>query len=83
MDHLLSCSCGEIVLKSVNGTTKIRNKIIVFRDSGGAVAICKGCGTEHKIPVLLDRAELIKSFAHRPRLYIRGDRGKVTTRNQK
>ncbi len=70
MDHLLSCVCGEVVLKSVNGTTKIRNKVIVFKGDV-AVAICKGCGAEHKIPVRLDRLELIKSYRHRPRLYIR------------
>jgi hypothetical protein len=71
MDHLLSCSCGEVVLKSANGTTKIRNKIIVFRGDE-AIAICKGCNAEHKIPVCLDRVKLIKSLTHRPRLYVRG-----------
>lgn len=74
MNHLLSCACGEVVLKSFNGTTKIRNKIIVFRGDE-AIAICKGCGSEHKIPVRLDRIELIKGLSYRPRLYIR-DRSK-------
>lgn len=82
MDHLLSCSCGEVVLKSVNGTTKIRNKIIVFRGST-AVAVCKGCGIEHKIPIKLDHLELVKSFTQRPRLYIRDSQKKTTTRNER
>lgn len=71
MDYLLTCPCGEIILKSVNGTTKIRNKIVVFAGDS-AVAVCKGCNTEHKIPVRLDRVEMIKSLSSQPRLYLRG-----------
>lgn len=47
------CKCSEIIMKSVGGETKIRSKVLVFK-SGGAYAVCKGCGTEVRVPVKAD-----------------------------
>ena len=47
------CKCSEIIMKSQGTTTKIRSKILIFK-SDGAYAICKGCGTEVKVPVRVD-----------------------------
>ena len=70
MNHLIACSCGEVLIKSSNGETKIRGKIIVFRGSE-AVTICKGCGAEAIIPVTLDVDALQKSCCtHPPRLFV-------------
>jgi len=54
-----------VVVKSVNGTTKIRNKVLVFRDGRG-YAICKGCGAEVPVPLAMtDPAP-----EERPRLFV-------------
>lgn len=68
MDHLLTCKCGEVVIKSINGTTKIRNKMIVFKD-GRSYAVCKGCGVEIPVPVRLEDIA-VEDPGRRPRLYL-------------
>jgi len=69
IEHFYACSCGEVIMKSQGDTTKIRNKTIVFRGQR-AYAICKGCGKEHPIPIVLDQ-DLMKSFASNPSLFVR------------
>lgn len=72
MDHLLVCTCGEVMVKSLNGTTKIRAKIFVFRD-GKAYAVCKGCNREVSAPVKLDQPEVSSLLAKSrlPRLFLK------------
>ncbi len=71
MNHLISCTCGEVIVKSLDADTKVRAKIVVFRDDQ-AYAVCKACSSEVKIPLRLD-TDMLKSMSeHRPvRLYIR------------
>lgn len=77
MNQVISCSCGEVIVKSLDDDTKVRNvKIVVFRD-GGAFGVCKSCNKEVSIPLRLD-TELLKSMCvappratSAPRLYIR------------
>lgn len=70
MDHLLVCNCGEVMVKSANGTTKIRAKIIVFRGDQ-AYAVCKGCGKELSAPISLNKDEIL-SKSKSPKLFIKG-----------
>lgn len=68
----LACSnCHEMVIKSVGGELKLRTKIILISEKGGARAVCKGCNTEIPIPLVLD-TEMVKSMAkgNTPRLYL-------------
>lgn len=68
----LACSnCHEMVIKSVGGELKLRTKIILISEEGGARAVCKGCNTEIPIPLVLD-TEMVKSMAkgNTPRLYL-------------
>ena len=73
MNHLISCSCGEVIVKSLDADTKIRAKIVVFRGHD-AFAVCKACNTEVKIPLRID-TDMLKSMSNEPsrpvRLYIR------------
>jgi ribosomal protein S27E len=68
MEHLLICSCGEVLVKSTSDGTKLRSKIIIFK-AKGAVAICKGCGKELPIPISLNQEELL-SKSRNPKLFI-------------
>lgn len=69
MDHLLSCRCGEVLVKSMSdGTTKVRSKIIIFR-GGEAFAVCKGCGAERLVPLQLVPDALEKG-SRRPKLFV-------------
>ena len=43
-------NCGEKVIKPESDGLILRNKIVVFRASG-AIAKCKKCGHEVRIPV--------------------------------
>ena len=54
-----------MVVKSVNGTTKIRNKVLVFR-GGKGFAICKGCGVEVPVPLTMTTVD----HEERPRLFV-------------
>jgi hypothetical protein len=59
MEHLLIChECDQVVVKSIDGITKVRAKILVFRD-GNAYAVCKGCNRELQVPIKLDQSGLI------------------------
>lgn len=60
MDHILWCNCGEVIVKASPVETKIRGKVLVFRGLQG-FAVCKGCGAEVKVPLLMDQA-MIKSM---------------------
>ena len=68
MDHVLICKCGEVLLKSTDGSAKLRSKIVIFRE-GGAIAVCKGCGAELPIPVKLDVSDMILK-SRNPRLFL-------------
>lgn len=61
MNHLINCSCGEVIVKSLGSDTKIRAKILVFKDDS-AFAVCKSCDSEVKVPLQLDSG-LLKSMA--------------------
>lgn len=72
MNHLISCQCGEVIVKSLDADTKVRAKIIVFHEDV-AYAVCKSCSSEVKIPLRID-IDMLKSMSteSRPvRLYIR------------
>ena len=69
MDHLSTCSCGEVLIKSSYGVTKIRNKIMLFRD-GLAYAVCPGCGSENRVPLQLTEPSLEKS-TRSPKLFLK------------
>ena len=70
MLRIVSCRCGEVVVKSDNGAVKIRNKMMVFRD-GTAMAVCKGCGMEVPVPVELKKALMESTQGGNPRLFLR------------
>lgn len=73
MNHVVTCSCGEVIVKALNNDTKIRSKIVVFREEG-AFAVCKSCNAEVQIPIKLDEV-MLKSMSTQStssvRLYIR------------
>lgn len=68
MGLFVSCACGEVLIKSVNDTTKVRSKVLVFKD-GHAFIVCKSCGAEVSAPISLDMPLLMKS--KNPPLYIK------------
>lgn len=69
MSHLLFCSCGEVLVKSFNGTTKVRSKVVIFRDDN-AYVVCKGCNAEIPIPISLNKIQLLKSINKNPKLLV-------------
>lgn len=44
------CPCNEIIMKSDNGTEKIRSKILLLKE-GKAYAVCKSCNREVEVPL--------------------------------
>lgn len=68
MEHLLICSCGEVLVKSSEDGTKLRSKILIFKE-GDTVAVCKGCGKELSVPVSLNKSELLVK-SRNPKLFI-------------
>lgn len=72
MDNALCCTkCGEVVIKSMGTSTKIRAKVLVVRDDQ-TIAICKGCGVEIPVPLKMDEsmAKALERTA-KLRLYVR------------
>ena len=67
MSYVLTCNCGEVVVKSMDGITKLRSKILVFKGAE-AFLVCKGCGFEHPVPLYFNSLELKKS--KNPRLLL-------------
>jgi hypothetical protein len=55
----------------MDGTTKVRGKILLFRGGQGYV-VCKGCGEERSVPIRIDDVAVAASKA--PKLYVTGDR---------
>jgi ribosomal protein S27E len=49
------CSCSEVIVKSHNGSVKLRSKILIFKGND-AYAVCKKCGTEVAVPVSFDKS---------------------------
>lgn len=56
----IHCPCGEVLVKSNAGEVKIRAKILVFKEDK-AFAVCKSCGNENQVPVLVNN-DLLKSM---------------------
>lgn len=52
MTKSIVCRCSEIILKSANGVGKLRSRIVLMK-STGVYAVCKSCGTEVKVPLVL------------------------------
>lgn len=50
------CACSEIIVKSQNGSVKLRSKILIFKGNDQAYAICKRCGDEVAVPVSLNKS---------------------------
>ncbi len=72
MDNALCCTkCGEVIIKSIGDSTKIRAKILVVK-SDQTYAICKGCDSEIPVPLRMDET-MFKSLAKSAalRLYVR------------
>lgn len=53
----IRCQCSEIVLKSADGGSKIRSKILVIKGDS-IFAICKGCSKEVRVPLRIDAEEI-------------------------
>lgn len=77
MNHVVYCTCGEVIVKSLLDDTKIRAKVLIMRGNA-AFAVCKGCDQEVQVPLQLDN-DMLKSMVdqqptrHVP-LYIRNVR---------
>ena len=71
MDHLMTCKCGEVLVKSHNGTTKVRGKIFIFKNHQGYV-VCKGCGVEQPVPLKLEKENLADPSSKSPKLFVSG-----------
>lgn len=72
MNSALCCSsCGEVVFKSMNSETKLRAKVVIFRDDQ-AFAVCKGCDNEIPVPIDIN-AKLMSKLDNsiKTRLYVR------------
>lgn len=81
MSHLIHCSCGEVIVKAIGSDTKIRAKILVFKEEA-AFAVCKSCDSEVQVPLSLNE-DMLKSLssasAEKPKhvaLYVRTSRTK-------
>ena len=81
MSHLIHCSCGEVIVKAIGSDTKIRAKILVFKEDA-AFAVCKSCDSEVQVPLSLNE-DMLKSLssasAEKPKhvaLYVRTSRTK-------
>lgn len=58
MNVSLFCkNCHDVVLKSTSDTTKLRCKLLVFKD-GKSYAVCKGCDSEIEVPLSLDMSRV-------------------------
>lgn len=75
MNHLISCTCGQAIVKSIDGKTKILSKVLILSEDGQAVAVCKSCDKEVAVPLNLNE-DMLKSMS-KPRhvpLYVRDAR---------
>lgn len=69
------CSCGEFIVKSLEGKTKVRSKILLF-EGGKTLAKCRRCGGMHEVPIQMHYVEdnvdnIIKS--KKRRVYVRNN----------
>jgi len=72
VDNALCCTkCGEVVIKSMGTSTKIRAKVLVVRDNQ-TFAVCKGCDSEIPVPLVMNEtmAKALGKTA-KLRLYVR------------
>ena len=51
MKHMVSCKCGEVLMKSQNDEIKIRGKIFLVKENGSTFTVCKSCNTEVEVPL--------------------------------
>lgn len=74
MKALCCTQCGDIIIKSTDDDVKVRSKVLVFK-SNGTFAICKGCGEEIPVPVIIDNS-MMKSIAtsKKLRLFIKSEK---------
>ena len=72
MKHILTCGCGEVLIKVGDGVTKVRNKMIVFKNNK-CYAVCRGCGKEIDIPMTLNNAAITEEN-RRPKLFLHNRR---------
>ena len=49
----LTCACGEIMVKSLEDTSKIRAKVTIVKGNQ-VFGICKGCNKEIALPLSID-----------------------------
>lgn len=71
MDNALCCAnCGDVVVKSVDGSLKVRSKVLICKGSQ-SFAVCKGCNHEIPVPLKFDES-MMKSIAStkKLRLYV-------------
>jgi hypothetical protein len=54
----LSCSCGELIIKSTAAGAKIRGKVLLW-ENGSLKSICKSCGCEVNLPMLVTESPQI------------------------
>lgn len=69
---MLQCSeCNRIIVDSTaDGGWKLRARMVIFDESGQAVAICPTC--KHKVPVPVVLGDI--NTLPKPKLYISSDR---------
>lgn len=73
MDQGLVCvKCGELLIKNMGDSIKIRSKVLVFSSTNECVAVCRGCKTEINLPLKVD-LDVVKSMSNKSqlRLYIK------------
>ena len=70
MNQALVCKCDTVLLKSVGEETKLRCKVLIFKDDK-AYAICKWCDAEIQVPLKVDN-DMMKSLpTNNLKLYIK------------
>lgn len=69
MDYLLTCQCGEVVVKESVSETKIRGKVLIAKGNS-VYSVCRRCGEEVAVPVRIDQ-DLVKSLRTNPKLFIK------------
>lgn len=52
---MIKCdSCGRIIMDSTeSGGWKLRTRMILFTDTGSAVALCPSCKAQVPVPIML------------------------------
>ncbi len=74
MNALCCTSCGDVIIKSTDNDVKVRSKVLIFK-SEGTFAICKGCGEEIPVPLIIDQS-MMKGIAtsKKLRLFVKSEK---------